>query len=85
MVDAVDAADANDAAVFYVDFSVLVAQRLFMATPAKRALDFDDKKDTSDVIKKISVSSDVIKEVDVTPNDDKVVTQTSNDDPVPML
>ena len=44
-----------------------------MATPAKRALDFDDKKDTSEAVKKVSVSSDVIKEIDVTPNEEKIL------------
>lgn len=56
--------------------SVLVAQRLLMATPAKRALDFDDLKEGvvvngGDVVKKNNVS-EVIKEVDVTPSDENV-------------
>jgi hypothetical protein len=57
-------------------FSVLVAQRLLMATPAKRALDFDDLKEGvvvngGDVVKKNNVS-EVIKEVDVTPSDENI-------------
>jgi hypothetical protein len=68
-------------------FSVLLAQRLFMATPAKRALDFDENKEVSasDVNKKTSVSGDVIKEVEVTPSDEKENVAQNHDDPVVIV
>lgn len=56
-----------------------------MATPAKRALDFDDKKDSSEAVKKVSVSSDVIKEIDVTPNEEKIVDTRSSGDALDVV
>ena len=58
-----------------------------MATPAKRALDFEEKREVAatDVIKKSSVSSDVINEVEVTPSDEKENVAQNHDDTVVIV
>lgn len=55
--------------------SIMLAHRLFLVTPAKRALDFETKKDD---IKKNDVS-EIIKEIEITPVEEKNYTDARKD------